>query len=561
MDDHDFRLLEKYLDGTLDEQDLPRLEEVLRTSSEARAQLRTLAMVDAKLHEMAAAVPDLPLWSSNDAQSQAAGIEHRERSVKLPVLAAAVAIAVAVLITIAWTWLGEKGREGRLADTEEQAQPGATHDGQEIAADNAVAVLTRVVDAKWEQSGPALDEGSPLEPGPLKLVSGLAQIEFYSGAMVIVEGPADFELMSQLRGVLREGKLRARVPPQASGFTIDAPGLEVEDWGTEFAMRVDGGQGEIHVIEGRVKVRLGKGGGGAVPEGRESTLDAGRAVRFGADAELIEIDVQPDAFVGHQQLISLGDERSRQRYQRWLERSLQIRKDPATLAYFAFESDDSWSRALVNDGPEDRRVPDGAIIGCPWTQGRWPQKKALEFKRPGDRVRIDIPGQFESLSLVAWVRVEPSKHPYNPLLRGERKGQVQVCWQLTNNRQLAFRLRLLSRRSAKEHEGLYHQSPRLFPSADFSRWAHLATVFDRDAKNVTHYFDGKPVSTTSIGTLPLLHIGHAEIGNAYQDETPDADPSKVKVRGLDGRIDEFAIIGRALSQHEIRQMYEFGTPK
>ena len=65
MEDRGFRLLERYLDGTIDEQDLSRLEELLRTSPEVRAQLRTLATVDAKLHEMAAAVPDLLLWSSN----------------------------------------------------------------------------------------------------------------------------------------------------------------------------------------------------------------------------------------------------------------------------------------------------------------------------------------------------------------------------------------------------------------------------------------------------------------------------------------------------------------
>ena len=231
MDERDFRLLERYLDGTIDEQDLPRLEELLRASPEARARLRTLATVDAKLHEMAAAVPDLPLWSSNDAQSQAAGADRRNRSVKLPVLAAAVAIAIAVLITIAWTWLGGGDRQRRLADTEEQAEPGVTPDGQETAADNAVAVLTRVVDAKWEQSGPALDEGSPLEPGPLKLTSGLVQIEFYSGAALILEGPADFELATELRGILREGKLWASVPSPARGFTVDIPGGQVEDHG------------------------------------------------------------------------------------------------------------------------------------------------------------------------------------------------------------------------------------------------------------------------------------------------------------------------------------------
>jgi len=481
--------------------------------------------------------------------------------VKLPVLAAAVAIAIAVLITIAWTWLGGGDRQRRLADTEEQAEPGVTPDGQETAADNAVAVLTRVVDAKWEQSGPALDEGSPLEPGPLKLTSGLVQIEFYSGAALILEGPADFELATELRGILREGKLWASVPSPARGFTVDIPGGQVEDHGTEFGIQVHGGQVEVHVMEGDVVLRPAKTDDGALPDNGVTKLEAGRAVCFGPDVELTAIDVQPDAFVRFDQLTKLSDDGSNRRYQQWLEYSRQACNDPAAVAYYRFESDDPSSRVLVNDGPDDRGASDGAIVGCQWTQGRWPQKRALEFKRPGDRVRIDVPGQFESLSLVAWIRVDAWKRPYNPLLRGDRNEKAQVCWQLTADRRLAFRLRPSSRRSAEEHEDFYHRSSSLNRSADSGRWVHMATVFDRDAEKVTHYLDGQPVSTTNIGRLPLLHVGRAEIGTAYEYEGSEATRSRGSVRTLNGRIDEFAIIGRALSQHEIQQMYESGRPK
>ena len=38
---------------------------------------------------------------------------------------------------------------------------------------------------------------------------------------------------------------------------------------------------------------------------------------------------------------------------------------------------------------------DGTVVGCQWTEGRWPGKKALEFQQVSDRVRLKMPGEFE----------------------------------------------------------------------------------------------------------------------------------------------------------------------
>ena len=54
----------------------------------------------------------------------------------------------------------------------------------------------------------------------LRLKSGAILIEFFSGATVVLEGPADFEIISKKKGHLSNGKLNAHVPPQARGFTI-----------------------------------------------------------------------------------------------------------------------------------------------------------------------------------------------------------------------------------------------------------------------------------------------------------------------------------------------------
>jgi hypothetical protein len=65
--------------------------------------------------------------------------------------------------------------------------------------DNTVAVLLQTHRAEWEETGLPTRPGSPLPPGKLVLKAGHAQIEFYSGATVILEGPAEFELSSRTK--------------------------------------------------------------------------------------------------------------------------------------------------------------------------------------------------------------------------------------------------------------------------------------------------------------------------------------------------------------------------
>src|SRR5207245_5457643 len=78
--------------------------------------------------------------------------------------------------------------------------------------DNTVAVLIRAPGAVWDKSDLPTRTGSPLAPGWLRLKSGYAHLEFYGGATVILEGPADFQLISRNEAYCARGKLRALVP-------------------------------------------------------------------------------------------------------------------------------------------------------------------------------------------------------------------------------------------------------------------------------------------------------------------------------------------------------------
>ena len=480
------------------------------------------------------------------------------------VMAATVVIAAAGLFVIINARLERRGVEDGVAGTEDRERPIAASDERELAAMNAVAVLTRVADAEWEDSSSPHQAGSLLTPGVVTLKRGLAQIEFYSGAAVILEGPASFELVSEMRGVFHAGRLRARVPPQARGFTIGAGGTDVVDLGTEFGLQLDDdGQAEIHVIEGQIELRPREEAGGPPAGVQPTTLDAGHGIRLGSNSELTAIDVQPDNFVNSDQLGRLADTQSHRRHQQWLEYSRRWQEDPDTVAYYGFESDAPWSRILVDRGLKGERTGDGAIVGCQWTDGRWSDKEALEFKRTSDRVRVDLPGKFTSLSLVAWVRIEALEHRFNSLLLTDGFDKGEVHWQLTETGQLELSVRLVDADSpaSVERRRSSYRSPSLFTSADLGRWVHLATVFDRGNQAVKHYLDGEPVSAEAIVPHPVLRIGCAQIGNWDPLQLMDPERPETWVRSLNGRIDEFLVIGRALTGREIRDAYENGKPQ
>ena len=143
-----------------------------------------------------------------------------------------------------------------------------------------MAELCGGADAKWSEEGTPEANGHLPAGRRLVLTSGLAEIAFASGARVILEGPAEFEPLSQNSGHLSLGLLSARVPPAARGFVVRAPNAMVVDWGTEFGVAVEeGGLSDVEVFAGRVEVELAAGG---KPTGAKQVVPAGEAIHVWA---------------------------------------------------------------------------------------------------------------------------------------------------------------------------------------------------------------------------------------------------------------------------------------
>ncbi len=399
-----------------------------------------------------------------------------------------------------------------------------------------VAVLSRLVEAEWSHQGQSLEEGAMIPPGAFELKSGLAQLEFFSGATLIVEGPVELDLASEWRITCRSGRLRAFVPEPAQGFTIETPQYEAVDLGTEFALSVGvDGQSEVHVVDG--EVRLDNKEGGEI-----RTLSSGSGMRS-RDGTFESVSGGGADFVDRRQLLNLANAGSSVRYREWLASRNMIAKDPATLVLFDFENQEPWDRQLIN---QRTGGPKGAIIGAQWTEGRWPGKGALEFKRITDRTRLQVPGTFEALSFAAWVRIEGFDRWLSSLFLTDGFETGEVHWQISNLGELILGV---------SDDGTQNTfSPPVIHPGDLGKWLHLAVTVDGASGAVTHYRDGKVVAQEAKGSLPPLAIGNAEIGN-WQ-----AQGINHPIRSLNGRVDEFLILSRVLSPEEIQAIYRAGLP-
>ena len=250
-------LISKLHDGIANDEELRRIEDILSGDPDACEFYLDYTELCVQMDlELGARTP---LEISNNATpiqiSQSTSQFYKGQSTKqilspswkpLPWIAAA---AVVLLFAGSLSFLINKRVSITPSEAKAVESETITHDG--------LAILMESVGANFVDNGmqPTKTNGI-LYPGEIILESGITAIEFYSGARVILEGPAILELTSENSAILREGRIRAQVPPQACGFSVSTPQIEVIDLGTEFGMNIeeDGHLTEVHCFSGLVDI-------------------------------------------------------------------------------------------------------------------------------------------------------------------------------------------------------------------------------------------------------------------------------------------------------------------
>lgn len=516
--------------GSASDAQMAALNHLLRTDPAARDEY----IWQLELHSRLASDPDLFPALQEDSNSREAlnflPLPER-REVGRAGLNWVVALAACFALLAAGWWWPRSSDSGERKGTISQA----------------VAMLDRVVDAQWHPGGEAPRLGAPLEPGSLRLQAGLAQIVFYSGARVAIEGPTELRLISPSEASCPNGRLIAEIPPQTKGFRLNTPHLRATDRGASFGLEARGSRTELHVFKGSVEFQ---------PDASSSqqTLKEGEGVVAESSSPLRRISSNHSGFATLFDLQTKSSAAEMLRHEQWRATSGRLDEDPSVLVHFDFEPGNSPEWRLPNTSRQKNAAPDASIVGCQWTEGRWPDKRALAFRGVSDRVCLTVPGEYESLTLAAWVSVQGLDRQINSLFMSDGFEAGTVHWSIRGDGVLG----LTAIGSEPGHYQICASRPVLALD-QFGLWVHLAVVIDGAAMRVTHYLNGTPVSENALTISPPFHIGAAQLGNWNTREFPKNDP--FLIRNFSGAIDDFCLFQRPLNRGEIHELFSSGKPQ
>ena len=539
---HDERLeylIDRCLDGGLTAEESAELNERILSSPEARRRYWEMARVHALIREWGAEA-----WGKTGAAEKVVAFSLVRRPSLRWIASLAAAAVVMLSLGGGWWWQHRSVVEesNEFSDEETIAWVPGEH----------VATLARALGAEWIEPVHGPTAGMRLAPGWLKLRKGTVQVDFLSGARVVIEGPAEFQLIGENEGFCRFGKVKAHVPESAHGFKVGSPKVSLVDLGTEFGMDVPAdGNPEVHVFEGSVAL--------SGPVNRQ--LWQGESVRVESGA-LRDLAESATTFPDEEDLTRKADAADRQRHAEWREAAQRFATEPTLLAYFRADGAPGESRTLPNLAAQRREgSTDATLVGLGWSEGRWPRSRALEFTSPADRVRFHVPGEVAAFTLAAWIRVDSLPNKRCGLLFPSLPRAREIQWSLT--------------RGGEQFLAIGHEGPpkRVFDSSvsgavvtpmDFGRWTHVACTYDSATGAVVYFKDGRAISSAVLPHKLVARIDSMDFGNwAARPDQPEWGWERMAangyaVRNFAGRLDEFALLARALTEAEIQSLYHTG---
>ena len=498
------------VDGTLTDAQRARLARWLAESEAARRYYVRALGQSASLYSYASEI-----------HAEAPDSRPADQKAYRVVLGWGAALAAAAAVVLGIWFLPRLGQGKTVADSR--------------AGGELVARITATKNSQW--AGIALNPGERLGVNQrLELTGGLAEITFDSGACVVLEGPALLEVNSAWDSTLRRGALKASVPPEAIGFRVSNPAVEVVDLGTEFTMIADGkGAAEVLVLKGEVEAAPR-----TTDDGDTILLRENESRRF-ADSGVSEVSDRDEKFARFTQPLTLDRFAPMVSYVHWSFDEADGDRANADVA-----------GAPVNAADAEIKLAGTGDLAAAHTEGK--VGHALRFDG-----HLEAKGYFPGISggaprtIAFWLKV-----PEDAQLSD---AYAIVTW-ATNLKKLGNRPVGISwnRRPAEGPLGALRTdfgggyAMGTTPLRD-GKWHHVAVYFapgddPRAPVQVKQYIDGRLESSTIVRSPmhPMLGIGdtaltdYVWLGRRLTGKQPER---------FRGELDELFIADRGLEPKEI----------
>lgn len=276
-------LLERVCDQTASADEVAELDGLLRSDEAARAYYLRYLSLHCSLQTGAGEVPDSSADECGICVADFGDLIATRRNARRWTIwgLAAAAALVAVLTTAASYWNGQ-GQVIPDARDSFVAVP--------VPPSSHIARVTRLSDdIIWQSPNESIALNSHVNVGDvLQLTRGEMRLTYGTGVELRLLAPAEF-VVNAAGGRLVRGGVRAVVPEQGRGFTIETPNGKVVDLGTEFGVAVDDfGVSEVSVYQGTVDTFADRRGGAPetvrLRQGEALQWNSEALVRLAADA-------------------------------------------------------------------------------------------------------------------------------------------------------------------------------------------------------------------------------------------------------------------------------------
>ena len=514
-------------------------------------------------------------WTSVAARNKSAAggfyrgvAEFFSHELPLSLLIATVVTGTAILL--AWAWKIPSFREV----AQRQPPPDATVVEPEIVI---VGTVTGVKDCRGGEDdlfAASVRVGMPVPLGQrYSLTAGLLEITYGSGARVILEGPCEYEVDSRRGGYLTIGRLTARVEagggesgsreigesgnredhpgdsttpiPRSQSpvplFAVRTPSAVVTDLGTEFGVEVDErGRTMTQVFVGSVRL-ASIAADGAVRA--EQVLSAGQ---LGTASAVGEVAVSAPAVGATTFTRILPSSHEAHKAEADAYAKLVMSLDP--VAYYRMERpEDEKDILTVFDSAPGGRHGKLSIVGRAggserlWCTGRF--GGALRFRGEffGDYVIAPRTPDCHSnqYSFCAWVFTDGLEDWSQ--IASEGGGCDQ------------YRLKIALLGTTGRLIGIIRLSGQATgPRINIGQWQHVAVVADGEINRM--YMNGAEVDA-----MPCAGVMASPPGNylILGCNNMAKEPTDFFLTSFwDGALDEVAIFHRALSEQEVKKLFE-----
>ncbi|MGB6221398.1 discoidin domain-containing protein [Haloferula sp.] len=218
-------LIQKLLDGELDQTTREELNRQLLASAEHRERYRSALRVHSAL--LRRDEGSIPAFVTHRSQT----LHSAKKSRFIPYsIAALILLSLAILSA---DFLSEKSRQPK-------------------------AEVLSITGVTWPSGARELGLGRLPSKTSVELLSGILEVGYPSGARAVLEGPCRFSLDHKEALTVFHGRASVHAPEGAEGFRLDTPAGAFIDRGTEFGIAVgnDGSQPVVltEVFEGEIEI-------------------------------------------------------------------------------------------------------------------------------------------------------------------------------------------------------------------------------------------------------------------------------------------------------------------